>query len=72
MDTGRKWFLLQKGCLERFYHGFVLGLIVELSGRYQIASNRESGFGRYDVMFEPEFQKTGFANTDLPLRERRF
>ncbi len=38
---------------ERFYHGFVLGLIVELAGRYRILSNRESGFGRYDVMLEP-------------------
>lgn len=38
---------------ERFYHGFVLGLMVELSGRYQVTSNRESGFGRYDVMLEP-------------------
>ena len=38
---------------ERFYHGFVLGLIVELKGRYHISSNRESGFGRYDVMLEP-------------------
>ncbi len=38
---------------ERFYHGFVLGLCVELGGRYYITSNRESGFGRYDVMFEP-------------------
>ena len=41
---------------ERFYHGFVLGLLVELSDRYVITSNRESGFGRYDVMLEP---KTG-------------
>ena len=39
---------------ERFYHGFVLGLIVELQGRYVITSNRESGFGRYDVMLEPK------------------
>lgn len=39
---------------ERFYHGFVLGLIVGLSGRYAITSNRESGFGRYDVMLEPK------------------
>ena len=38
---------------ERFYHGFVLGLMVELSGRYTITSNRESGFGRYDVMLVP-------------------
>lgn len=38
---------------ERFYHGFVLGLAVELADRYVITSNRESGFGRYDVMLEP-------------------
>jgi len=38
---------------ERFYHGFVLGLMVDLSDRYMITSNRESGFGRYDVMLEP-------------------
>ena len=38
---------------ERFYHGFVLGLLVELRGRYAVTSNRESGYGRYDVMLEP-------------------
>ena len=38
---------------ERFYHGFVLGLLAELSDRYILTSNRESGFGRYDVMLEP-------------------
>lgn len=38
---------------ERFYHGFVLGLLVELTDRYVVTSNRESGFGRYDVMLEP-------------------
>ena len=32
----------------RFYHGFVLGLLVDLRGRYLVTSNRESGFGRYD------------------------
>ncbi len=36
-----------------FYHGFVLGLIVDLADRYTVTSNRESGFGRYDVMLEP-------------------
>lgn len=45
---------------ERFYHGFVLGLMVELEGRYDITSNRESGFGRYDVMLEP-FEKSDDA-----------
>mgnify|MGYP001077778559 CR=1 FL=1 len=38
---------------ERFYHGFVLGLMVELADQYVLTSNRESGFGRYDVMLEP-------------------
>ncbi len=38
---------------ERFYHGFVLGLMVELTDRYVITSNRESGFGRYDVVLKP-------------------
>ena len=32
---------------ERFYHGFVLGMLVELADRYVVTSNRESGFGRY-------------------------
>ena len=39
---------------ERFYHGFVLGLLVDLSSKYIVTSNRESGFGRYDVMIEPK------------------
>ena len=43
----------EKANPERFYHGFVLGLLVDLSGRYEITSNRESGFGRYDVMLKP-------------------
>ena len=38
---------------ESFYHGFVLGLLVEQKGRYEIRSNRESGYGRYDVMMIP-------------------
>lgn len=38
---------------ERFYHRFVLGLLVELQNRFLITSNRESGFGRYDVVLEP-------------------
>ena len=41
------------GAPERFYHGFVLGLIADQTDRYEICSNRESGFGRYDVMMIP-------------------
>ena len=50
-DTGNKPSEEQKP--ERFYHGFVLGLIVDLADKYRITSNRESGFGRYDVVMEP-------------------
>ena len=39
---------------ERFYHGLVLGLLVELRDRYTVKSNRESGYGRYDIMLEPK------------------
>lgn len=42
---------------ERFYHGFVLGLLIELRDRYEVCSNRESGYGRYDVMLVPRFKK---------------
>ena len=38
---------------ENFYHGFVLGLMVDQTQNYIIASNRESGYGRYDIMLEP-------------------
>ncbi|MBQ2800676.1 MAG: AAA family ATPase [Lachnospiraceae bacterium] len=50
-DTGKR--VSKKAQPERFYHGFVLGLLVDLKERYQITSNRESGFGRYDIMLEP-------------------
>ena len=39
---------------ERFFHGFVLGLLVELRDIYEVKSNRESGYGRYDVMLIPK------------------
>jgi len=51
VDTGNKPSSAEP---ERFYHGFVLGLMVELSDRYTITSNRESGFGRYDVVLKPK------------------
>lgn len=46
---------------ERFYHGFVLGLLVELRGRYEVKSNRESGYGRYDIMLIPRDYNEGNA-----------
>lgn len=53
-DTGRRPSEEEP---ERFYHGFVLGLMVDLENRYVITSNRESGFGRYDVVLEPKDPK---------------
>ncbi len=44
----------EKAHPERFYHGFVLGLMVEQAESYEIRSNRESGFGRYDIMMIPK------------------
>ena len=39
---------------ENFYHGLVLGLLAENSRDYLVTSNRESGYGRYDVVMEPK------------------
>jgi len=51
-DTGKD--TNEKQLPERFYHGFVLGLLVELRDRYVLQSNRESGAGRYDIMLIPK------------------
>ena len=51
-DTGKR--VSKKAQPERFYHGFVLGLMVDLQREYMVTSNRESGFGRYDVVIEPK------------------
>lgn len=61
---------------EKIYHSFILGMLLGLSGRYEVKSNRESGYGRYDVMLIPkntkelgiimEFKKIGpFEQSDL-------
>ena len=49
-DTGKEESKTEP---EKFYHGFVLGLMIELTEEYILTSNRESGYGRYDVMLEP-------------------
>lgn len=58
-DTGSK--ILEKKRPERFYHGFVLGLLAELNGEYSVTSNRESSLDRYDVMIEPRDTKKNDA-----------
>ena len=50
-DSGKE--VSSKKAPENFFHGFVLGLMVDQSENYIITSNRESGFGRYDIMLEP-------------------
>ncbi len=42
---------------EKVYHALVLGMLVWMADRYDIRSNRESGFGRYDIMLKPRNDK---------------
>ena len=56
---------------ERFYHGFVLGLMVDLKKRYAITSNRESGFGRYDIILEPLSEKDDAIIIEFKVRKKR-
>ena len=66
-DTGKR--KSKKAEPERFYHGFVLGLMVELTGRYLLTSNRESGFGRYDVMLEPRKEEDDAIIIEFKVRD---
>ena len=59
-DSGKH--ISEKKAPENFFHGFVLGLMVDQTENYIITSNRESGFGRYDIMLEP----IGKTNEKLP------
>ncbi len=65
-DTGTKPSEKQP---ERFYHGFVLGLMVELADKYVITSNKESGFGRYDIMLEPRTQANDAIIIEFKVQE---
>ena len=56
---------------ERFYHGFVLGLMIELVGEYVLTSNRESGFGRYDIMLEPINKKKNAMIIEFKVRNSK-
>lgn len=53
---------------ERFYHGLVLGLLIDLKGEYEVKSNRESGFGRYDVMLKPQNPKKNAYILEFKVR----
>ena len=65
-DTGRRKSRTEP---ERFYHGFVLGLMVELKKDYFITSNRKSGFGRYDVMLEPKDKRKNAMILEFKVHE---
>lgn len=45
------------GSEEKFYHNFILGMVLSLSDKYYVKSNRESGYGRYDILLEPRNKK---------------
>jgi len=42
---------------EKFYHGLVLGMVVGLKDKYLVTSNRETGYGRADVILIPRDTK---------------
>ncbi|WP_437639406.1 AAA family ATPase [Sorangium sp. So ce854] len=56
---------------EKLYHGFILGLLVALEGRYEVRSNRESGFGRADVLVRPKQPGQPGAVLELKVPSRR-
>lgn len=66
-DVGKHFS--QRSQPERFYHGFVLGLLVEVRDLYEIRSNRESGYGRYDVMFIPKTKKNDGIILEFKVKE---
>ncbi len=61
---------------EKVYQAFTIGLLVWLRGTHEVKSNRESGYGRYDVMLIPkdvqgvgyviEFKKVDTAGKESP------
>ena len=59
-----------KAAPENFYHGLVIGLLVELRDRYEIKSNRESGLGRYDVMLRPKDKKDNAVIIEFKAKRR--
>ena len=66
-DVGKHFS--QRSQLERFYHGFVLGLLVEVRDLYDIRSNRESGYGRYDVMLIPKTKENDGIILEFKVKE---
>lgn len=40
--------------MEKVYQAFILGLLVNLSINYEVTSEKESGYGRYDISVVPK------------------
>ena len=56
---------------ERVYQALLLGMLVNIENEYEIRSNRESGFGRYDIMLTPrEKDKIGIVMELKKMKEK--
>lgn len=69
-DAGRK--PSEENEPEKFYHGFVLGLLVDNAKNYVIKSNRESGYGRYDVVLEPKNKNDVAVIIEFKVYDREY
>ena len=66
-DVGK--YASERNQPERFYHGFVLGMLVEIRDLYDVRSNRESGYGRYDVMLIPKNKTNNAIILEFKVQE---
>lgn len=66
-DGGKQ--TIERSQPERFYHGFVLGLLIEMRDRYEVRSNRESGYGRYDVMLIPKNRRNAAMILEFKVKK---
>jgi hypothetical protein len=53
---------------EAFYHGLVLGMLAVMRNTYVVTSNRESGFGRFDIMLKPRPERRQFPGVVIEVK----
>jgi hypothetical protein len=51
---------------EKVYHALAAGLLIWISNTHEIKSNRESGYGRYDIMIIPRDPRAGRTDKGQP------
>ena len=51
--TSLSYHTLSTDHIEKVYQSFMLGLLVSLADQYELTSEKESGFGRYDLALVP-------------------